>query len=126
MVKGVRPLAAIPTTTSFRPGFFFASSRWPRPAGIFVGFESGSQRRRTAGHDELNSFAIDIEGGRALGGVERREASAGAGTHIDEPAATAQAIGDEVNGARDLRKSTPHGTRDFGIFAIEDLRDFQR
>jgi hypothetical protein len=35
MVNGVRPLAAIPTTTSFLPGFLFAISRLPS-SRVFV------------------------------------------------------------------------------------------
>ncbi len=106
--------------------FLFREFALAQAAGIFIGFESGSQGRGTAGHDELNGFAIDIEGGWALSGIERRKPAAGAGAHVDEPAAAAQSVSDEVDGARDLRQSATHGACNFGIFAIDDAHDFQR
>ena len=44
-----------------------------------------------AGDDALDHFGRHVEGGRAFGGVEHAQASAGAGADIKEPAAAFKA-----------------------------------
>ena len=64
-------------------------------------------------------------GGRAFGGVERRDSSAGSGSNIDEPAAVAQASGHLVDDLGDLRNGLFDRSGDLRIFVVDDAGDFE-
>ena len=91
MVKGVRPLAAMPTTTSFLRRLLLGDLLTAQLAGVFVGLYGCGEGFGAAGDDELDHARARIEGGRAFGGVERGDASAGAGADVDEASAAAKA-----------------------------------
>jgi hypothetical protein len=99
----------------------FVSSQF---AGVFVGFDGGAQRFRSAGDDELDQLRIGVKGGRAFGGVERGDASAGAGADIDEASAIGERGGDEIDGSGDLRQSALYGRGDLGVFGVDEAGDF--
>ena len=110
MVKGVRPLAAMPTTTSLLVGFFFAMALRPSVARVFVGFYGCAQRFWAAGDDELHHARADVKGGRAFDGVEGGDASAGAGADVDETPALGERRGDQIDRLRDLPECPLHGS----------------
>ena len=93
MVKGVRPLAAMPTTTSFCTGLLLGDLALAEFGGILVGFDGGATglRRRPA-ITNCTVFGIGVEGGRALGGVEGGDAAAGAGADIDQASAFGEGV----------------------------------
>ena len=64
-------------------------------------------------------------GGRALGGVERGDAAAGAGADVDETAAVAQGAGDGVDDDGDLGQRLLDGGCDLGVFVIDDAGDLE-
>ena len=86
--------------------------------GVFVDLDGRGQRLGSAGHDVLHLSGSGGVGGRAFGGIERRNAAAGAGADVDQPAAVAQAARHLVDDLRNLRNrlldrrrqpSHPHG-----------------
>ena len=126
MVKGVRPLAAMPTTTSFFVGFFFAISFAAQFAGVFVGFHGCAQRFWAAGDYELDHARVHVKGGRTFDGVEGGDASAGAGAYVDQTPALGECRGDQIDRLRDLPESALHGGGNLGIFSVDDAGDFER
>ena len=125
MVKGVRPLAAMPTTT-----FFLSASSSPWLGGPVRGSLRRLRRLRrallSARDDELDQARIEIKGGRTFDGVERGDASAGAGADVDEAAALGERRGNQIDGLRDLREGALDCSGDLGIFTVDDPGDFKR
>jgi hypothetical protein len=64
-------------------------------------------------------------GGRALGGVERGNAAAGAGADIDQPSAVAQAPRHLVDHLRDLRNGLLDRCGNLRIFVVDDARNLE-
>jgi len=97
----VRPLDAMPMTTSFfarfAPGHLVATL----PGVILVTSESEAKALRPPGDDELD--AIDVKRGRTLRRIKSGNAAAGAGSHVDESPAALQGGGSEINSASNLR-----------------------
>ena len=60
---------------------------------VFVDLDGRGQRLGSAGHDVLHLSGGGGVGGRTLRGIEGRDAAAGTGADIDQPAAIAQAAG---------------------------------
>ena len=125
-VKGVRPLEAIPTTTSFLPGFFFAISSRPSSVESSLASVAADKGLNASGNNELDRPWIGIKGGAAFRGVEGSDASAGAGADVDEASTFAQRGGDLVDSASDLRQGTLHGSGDGGVFLVDEAGDFER
>ena len=96
-----------------------------QPPGVFVGFDRCGKSLGATGHYELNCFRSHIESWRALGRVERSDASTSACADVDQTASLRDSIGDQINCFADLRKSGFHRGRDLRIFSIDDLRDFE-
>ena len=95
-------------------------------AGIFIGFDCNAQSFRSSRHHVLNRFRIEVEGRRTLGGIECRNAAARAGAHIEQAATSAESMGDQVDGACNLRQGAFDRGRDLPVFEIDDARDFER
>lgn len=126
MVKGVRPLDAMPKTTSWRPGLALLDRGEGEHGVIFAGFSGSAESLGTSGHDVLHGAWIGVEGGRNFRGVESAEAAAGSGAHIDEASTLADAGGDQIDGAGNLRKRAAHCGGDGGIFVVHEAGDFER
>ncbi len=62
---------------------------------------------------------------RALGGIKRGDASAGAGADVDEAASIAKGTGYGVDDNGDLGQRFFDGGCDAGIFMIDDASDFE-
>ena len=69
---------------------------------------------------------IDVKSGRTFDGIEGRDASTGAGAHVNEAPALRECCGDQIDRLRDLREPAFNGGRDLGIFTIDDASDFER
>ncbi len=93
--------------------------------GVFVDVGGGGQGLGAAGHDVLDLRGCGGEGGWALGGVERGDASAGAGADVDETAAVAEGSGDGVDDDGDLGQRLLDGGGDLGIFVVDDAGDLE-
>src|ERR1700719_3019226 len=106
MVKGVRPLVAMPRTASCFPG--------------------GSESLRPSRHDVLHAAWIRIESWRNLGGVERPESAAGSSTNIDEASPLAQPGCDHVDSTSNLRQSAPDRHSHGGVLLVDESHNFQR
>ena len=126
MVKGVRPLVAMPRTISCLPGLRFLISREGESGVVFAGFSGGAQRFGASGHDELHGAGIGVEGGRDFRGVESAETAAGAGADVDEASAMTEARGDHVNGTGDLRQCAADCGGNGRVFVIDHADDFER
>ena len=119
---GVRPLAAIPTSTS--------RGRKPRAQQVaradrgivFGGFGGAAQRRLAAGDDALHQVRRNAECGRAFGGVQHSEAAAGSRADVEQPPALLHGGHDCVHGARDRGDFLGDGLGDLLIFGIDDAR----
>jgi hypothetical protein len=98
----------------------------PQLAGIFIGFDSSAQSFRSAGDDELDEVRVRVKCGRAFGGVERGDASAGAGAYVEEASTLGEGSGNEINGLGDLRECALHGGSDLGVFGIDNAGDLKR
>ena len=94
-------------------------------AGVLAGFGGAVQRFDSAGDNELHSLWIGVEGGWALGSVERAETPAGSRANVDEAASSLKRFCDLVNSASDLRQGGLHGGGNFGVLGIDDAGDFQ-
>jgi len=77
----VRPLDAMPMTTSFLPGLRRAISSRPCLESSSLTSESEAKALRPR-DDELD--AIDVKRGRTLRRIKSGNAAAGAGSHVDE------------------------------------------
>ena len=93
--------------------------------GVFVDVGGGGEGLGAAGHDVLHLGGRGGVGGRALGGVERGDAAAGAGADVDEAAAVAQGAGDGVDDHGDLREGLFDGGGDLGVFVVDDAGDLK-
>ena len=107
-------------------GFALLHFRDGRGGVVFAGFGGVAESLGASGHDVLHGAGIGVEGGRNFGGVEGAKTSAGAGADVDEMAALPETGGDYVDGAGDLRQSTPDSGGDGGILAVHEADEFQR
>ncbi len=126
MVKGVRPLAAMPDDDIFVGWLLLRHGFAAEFAGVFVGFDGCTQRSWAARDDELDHARVDIKGGRTLDGIERGDASAGAGADVDQASTLGERRGDQIDRLRDGPQSALHGGSDLGIFSVDDAGDFER
>ena len=94
--------------------------------GVLVDFDGRGQSLGSAGHDVLHLARSGGVGGRTLGGVERGDASAGAGADVDQPAAVAEAARHLVDDLSDLRNRLLHRRGNLRVFVVDDPRDLQR
>ncbi len=123
-MKGVRPLEAMPRTTSFLVGLRRDISWRPSFGVVFADFGGGGEGFGASGDDEVRS-RIGVEGGRALDGVEGGDAAAGSGADVDEASAAAESGGDLIDGAGDLGQGAGYGGGDGGVFGVDQVRDFE-
>src|SRR5580658_6483375 len=72
--------------------------------GILVNLDRGSEGFRASRHDVLNGLRSRGEVRRAFAGVERSDASAGAGADVNQAASVAQAAGHRIDHQSDLGK----------------------
>src|SRR5882724_7265979 len=79
----------------------------------------------TSGNHVLHCSGIGIKGGRAFGGVEGGQASAGAGAYVNQTSAASNRVGNGVNRIRDLRQCTLHGGGHLLIFLVDDVGNLQ-
>ena len=93
--------------------------------GIFVDLDGRGQRLGPAGHDVLHLSGGGRVRGWTFGGVKRRNAAAGAGTDINQPATFAHATGHLVDDLRYLWNSPLDSSRDFRVFMVDDARDIE-
>ena len=70
------------------------------------------ERGRAAGDHADYLAGRGVERRRAFGGVEHAEPAGGAGAGVDQPAAAAQPVGDDLDGARDRLRLRRHGRDD--------------
>ena len=115
----------MPTTTSFLPGFFFAMALRPSIRESSSASRGAAQRLRAASDYKLDHAGINVKRWRTFDGIERSNASAGAGADIDEPAASRQCVSDEFDRLRNLREGSLYGRCDLGIFGVNDASDFE-
>src|ERR1017187_10339348 len=108
MVKGVRPLLAMPRTISRLPGL-----------------SGGGERLGSSRHDVLHAARIGVESRWNLGGVESADAAAGPSTHIDQASTPAEAGDHDINGASDLGQSAADCRSDGGVFLVHESHYFE-
>ena len=131
----MRPLAAMPTRVSGVGADGSVALAMPKPAavrslraffgGILGVFAGGAQSRVTAGHQGLHERGRDGEGGRALGGVEHAETTAGAGADVKEAATLDEAGGDLVHRRGDGGELGGDRRSDGRVLLVDDGEHFQ-
>jgi len=89
--------------------------------GVFGVLAGEAEGAVAAGDESLEEVGRDGEGWGALAGVEDAEASAGAGTDVEEMAAAGEAGGDFVDGAGDGGELGADGGSDFRVFVVDEL-----
>ena len=96
----------------------------PALGGIVLGaFDRIAQRMVAAGDDADDHRVRHPERGRALRGIEHAEPPAGAGAHIDEPAARLERRDDLVHRRADRGQDLLHRHRHVAVFAVDGGED---
>lgn len=88
--------------------------------GVFGVFAGESQGAVATSDEALHEVGGDGEGRWALAGVEDAEASAGAGTDVEEATTELEAGGDGIDGLCDVRELCLDGSGDLGVFGVDD------
>src|SRR5207253_1933848 len=73
--------------------FFLGYCALPELARVFVGFESHAECLQAARHHELHGSGVDIKCWRTFDRVQRGDAPAGAGSHVDEAPTFPKSVG---------------------------------
>ena len=92
---------------------------------VFTGFVGNGKSFWTSSDEELHGAASDVESGRALGGIEGGDASAGAGADVNQASTLAESGGNEVDGAGNLRQGAADGESDGGVFSVDEVGDLE-
>jgi hypothetical protein len=92
---------------------------------VFGPFHSLGKGHGPAGQQGHHLFRGSPEGGRALGGVQKAQPTAGSGPHIDQAAAGFKGPDHSLNGLLDLRDGLANGRGHLGIFLVHGLEGFQ-
>ena len=93
IVNGVRPLAAMPTTTSFFPGFIFAIARSPSFAESSFDSTAAARAFGPPGNYELHSLWICTKRRRTLDRIQRGDPTASPRPNVDQTATFSEGIG---------------------------------
>jgi hypothetical protein len=95
--------------------------------GIVLGaFDRTHQRGQSPRDDSDHHLGRGAEGGRTLRGVEHAQPPAGAGSHVNEPAAGAEGGLDQLHGPGDRFPGLRDRRGDRGILRCDQIHDFQR
>ena len=123
---GVRPLAAMPTSTS----------RGAEPVGrqvadadgriVFGGFGRAAEGRFAARDDALHHVRRHAEGGRTFRGIQHAQPPAGAGADVEEPSAALEGRDDGIHRARDGGNLALHGGRHLAVLRVDDAQHLFR
>ena len=95
---------------------------------VFGALDRAHERAGSSGHDALHLLGGGAEGGRTFRGVEHAQTSAGAGAHVEESPALAEARHDEIDRTRDGRQLAGHRVRNAAVLggdAFEDSLDVE-
>ena len=85
---------------------------------VFGPFYRLRQRRQPAGNQAEHLARLGVERWRTLGGVEDSEPPGRASANVDEPAAAAQLVGDDLDGSGDGLLLRRDGRNDACVFRV--------
>jgi hypothetical protein len=92
---------------------------------IFGALDRPDHRRRPAGDDSQDPFGVGLERGRAFGGIEHAEPARGARAEVDQPAALAEPVGDDLDRPSNRFGLPAHGLGDLSVLGVHQPDDFQ-
>ena len=84
------------------------------------------ERGDAAGHEDDHLLGRDAERRPALGGIDRREPSGGAGADVDQPAAALEPLGDRIDRGRERAGGAAHGCRHARVLLVDQLDEVER
>ncbi len=123
---GVRPLAAIPTSTSRGGEAAFAQIARADGRIVFSSFGGVRQRLFAARHDALHHFRIGAESGRAFRRIQHAQPAAGARADVEQSSAALHGFDDRIHRARNRRNLARHRIRHLAILGVDHFENLLR